>query len=87
MKSESQFYKKVIRFFILLTIAFMTSSIASVLAVESFISSAPAEKEDAESIGTTIERRDALGYDPTRHSLFPDFYNRYRTWREEIKKN
>lgn len=61
-------------------------SIIPALAVESFISSAPAEKEDADSIGTTIERRDALGYDPTRHSLFPDFYYRYRTWREEINK-
>ena len=74
------------RYFILLTIGFITWSIAPAQASESFISSAPVEKEGADSIGTTIERRDALDYDPTRHSLFPDFYNRYRTWREKMKK-
>ncbi len=52
--------------------------------VESTVSAAPAEDEAADSIGPSIERRDALGYDPTRHSLLPDAYYRYRTWREEI---
>ncbi len=73
------------RFFILLTIGLMTWSITPALASESFISPAAA-KEDADSIESTIERRDALDYDPTRHSLFPDFYNRFRSWREEMNK-
>ena len=87
MESKFPFHlKHSIRFFILLTIGLLTWSIIPALATESFISSAPAEKEGADSIESTIERRDALDYDPTRHSLFPDFYNRYRTWREEMMK-
>lgn len=54
------------------------------LAVESAVSTAPAEEEAADSIGPSLERRDALGYDPTRHSLLPDTYYRYRTWRKEL---
>jgi len=40
--------------------------------------------EGGDSIDATLERRDALEYDPTRTSFFPDFYNRFRDWREKI---
>ena len=42
--------------------------------------------EGADSIESTIEQRDALIYDPTRRSLFPDFYNVFRTWREDMNQ-
>ena len=74
------------RGFVLSTVCLMTWYITPALAAESFISPAPVEDEAADSIGPSIERRDALGYDPTKHSLFPDFYYRYRTWREETTK-
>jgi len=40
--------------------------------------------EAGDSIDATLERRNALDYDPTRRSFFPDFYNRFRSWREKI---
>jgi len=42
--------------------------------------------ESADSIDATLKQRDDLDYDPTRHSLFPDFYNQFRDWREEINR-
>ena len=74
------------RNFIVSFLCFILCCAAPVLAAESFISAAPAEEETADSIGPSIERRNALGYDPTRHSLLPDFYYRYRSWHEEINK-
>jgi porin len=53
-------------------------------AAESFIKPGIDAKESADSVEATIERRDAMDYDPTRRSLFPDFYNKYRSWREEM---
>ncbi len=51
---------------------------------ESFISPAIDQKESQDSVEATIERRDALDYDPTRRSLFPDVYYKVRDWREKV---
>jgi hypothetical protein len=74
------------RCFILSFLCIIICYARPVAAAESFISPAIAENETADSIGPSIERRNALGYDPTRHSLFPDFYYRYRAWHEKINK-
>ena len=34
-----------------------------------------------------IEQRTALDYDPTTRSLFPDFYNRFRDWRDQVNRD
>ena len=50
----------------------------------SFIKPGLDQQESQDSVETTIERRDALDYDPTRRSLFPDFYYKMRDWREKM---
>ncbi len=72
--------------FLLSVLWFIIGYAMPVLAAESFLSPGPGEDEAADSIGPSIERRNALGYDPTRHSLLPDFYYRYRSWHENINK-
>ncbi|MEN8213945.1 MAG: carbohydrate porin [Pseudomonadota bacterium] len=42
--------------------------------------------EADESIDSTLEQRDRLVDDPARPSVFPGFYNTFRSWREETKK-
>jgi len=79
-------YKHFMRCFILSFLCIIICCARPVAAAESFISSTIAEDETADSIGPSIERRNALGYDPTRVSLFPDFYYRYRAWHEKINK-
>lgn len=57
-----------------------------VMATESFISPGVEQKEAADSIDSTLERRNALDYDPSRPSLIPPFFDKFRARREEIKK-
>ncbi len=78
--------KKTILYCILSVVLILLCSAVSVSANESFLSPAPAEEETSDAIGPSIERRNALGYDPTRHSLFPDFYYRYRSWQESVAR-
>lgn len=56
------------------------------MATESFISPGVEQKEAADSIDSTLERRNALDYDPSRPSLIPPFFDKFRARREEIKK-
>jgi porin len=87
MESEFSIHlKHSMRYFILSFVWFITCCATPVLAIESSLSSAPAGDEIVDAIGPSIERRNALGYDPTKHSLLPDFYYRYRSWNEEINK-
>ncbi|MFK7848673.1 MAG: carbohydrate porin [Rhodothermales bacterium] len=57
-----------------------------VMATESLISPGVEEKEAADSIDSTLERRDALDYDPSRPSLIPPFFEKFRARREEMQK-
>lgn len=57
-----------------------------VMATESFISPGVEQNEAADSIDSTLERRNALDYDPSRPSLIPPFFDKFRARREEIKK-
>lgn len=59
---------------------------STVMANESFISPGVKNKEAADSIDATLERRDALDYDPSRLSLIPPFFDKFRAWREEMHK-
>lgn len=57
-----------------------------VMATESLISPGVEQKEAADSIDSTLERRDALDYDPSRPSLIPPFFEKFRARREEMQK-
>jgi hypothetical protein len=73
------------RYFILLLLYIILFCATPAPASESFLTPATAN-ESADSIGSTIERRNALGYDPTRVSLLPDIFYRYRAWQEKMNK-
>jgi porin len=62
----------------------MLSAAGSVHGSESSSSPEIAPKEGTDTVEATIERRDSLDYDPTRRTLFPDFYYKYRSWREKL---
>ena len=53
-------------------------------AAESYIAPPMSAKENADSVEATIDQRNALDYDPNKHSLFPDYYYKFRDWREGI---
>ncbi len=79
-------FKNIMRCFFLTLACIIACCTVSARANESFIDPTIDQKEAGDSIGPTLERRDVLGYDPSRHSLFPDFYYRYSAWREKIFK-
>ncbi|MEN8200471.1 MAG: carbohydrate porin [Thermodesulfobacteriota bacterium] len=42
------------------------------------------EVDSVDTVSTAIELRDIISRDPTTRSLFPDFYNDFRKWRESF---
>ena len=53
---------------------------------ESPVSPRMDEVNSVDSIDTSIEQRNRLDDDPSRRSIFPDFFNRFRAYREELNK-
>jgi hypothetical protein len=43
--------------------------------------------ESSDTIGWSLHLRNMLDYDPAKKSIFPEFYNRFRDWREKTKQN
>lgn len=74
------------RSFLIRPLCLLAWCASPVMANESFISPGVGDEEAADSIDATLERRDVLDYDPSRPSLIPPFFDKFRAWREEMHK-